>query len=131
MRLLDWMQQPHRDQSDTEAQSSRWRTVGVHFYGHDGRYPPATWADSPERFAEMIPQIRKHLDNKLEVRITNSEDHPLFHATSNGVEWDGLRLSEYLSKEPHSPGTAKTELGRPKGKHPQRVSRAIDKGIER
>jgi hypothetical protein len=97
MALLDWIKK--RNEVQREAQSGGWRAVGVYLYNSEGRYPPASWAKTPEEFAGMVPQIRNHLDNKLEIRITNGDDHLLFHATKNGIEWDGIRLSEYLSRE--------------------------------
>jgi hypothetical protein len=129
MGVLDWIKK--RNEVQSNAQSNGWRTVGVYFYGPDGRYPPATWAETPQRFVEMVPKIRKHLDNKLEVRITSSDDHLLFHATKNGIEWDGIRLSEYLSREPQCHGAAKTGNDPAKGKYPERVSRKMDNDIER
>jgi hypothetical protein len=124
MALLDWIKKRNQIPTDTPSQTNGWRSVGVHFYNQDGRYPPATWAETPQQFVEMVPQIRKHLDNKLEVRITNGDDHLLFHATSNGIEWDGIRLSEYLSKgrQPNE-----TRVDPAKEKRPGRV----DNGIER
>jgi hypothetical protein len=91
MALLDWIKK--RNEGQREPQSGGWHAVGVYFYNSEGRYPPASWANTPEEFAGMVPQIRNHLDNKLEIRITNSDDHLLFHATKNGIEWDGIRLS--------------------------------------
>jgi hypothetical protein len=108
MALLDWIKK--RNEGQREPQSGGWHAVGVYFYNSEGRYPPASWAKTPEEFAGMVPQIRNHLDNKLEIRITNGDDHLLFHATRNGIEWDGIRLSEYLSKEPLAPETAKTGI---------------------
>jgi hypothetical protein len=69
---MGWIEK--RNDIQTDTQSNGWRTVGVYFYGPDGRYSPATWAETPQRFVEMVPQIRMHLDNKLEVRITSSDD---------------------------------------------------------
>ena len=51
-----------------------------------------------QRFGVMTPQIRKQLDNKLELRITNSGDHLLFHATDKGIEWDGIGLGQRLDR---------------------------------
>ena len=110
MALLDWINKRNQIQTDTPSQTNGWRSVGAYLYNSDGRYPAASWAETPEQFAGMVPQICNHLDNKLEVRITNSEDHLLFHATKNGIEWDGIRLSEYLSKEPQAPEAAKTGI---------------------
>jgi hypothetical protein len=129
MGVQDWIKK--RNEVESNTQSSGWRTVGVYFYRPDGRYSAATWAATPQRFVEMVPQIRKHLDNKLEVRITSSDDHLLFHATKNGIEWDGIRLSEYLSREPQWHGAAKTESDPAKEKFPERVSREMDNDIER
>jgi hypothetical protein len=93
MRFLDWMKDSvARQRNDDHGRG--WQRLGVYLYRADGRYPPATWAETPQAFYEMIPAIQKHLDNKLEVRITNGDDHMLFHATGKGIEWDGIGLSE-------------------------------------
>jgi hypothetical protein len=97
MGLLDWVK---RDSAMTRSQNddrgSGWPRVNVYFYRADGRYPPASHAETPEQFAAMIPKIRNQVDNRLEVRITNGDDHLLFHATGKGVQWDGIGLSQHL-----------------------------------
>jgi hypothetical protein len=124
MALLDWINKRNQIQTDTPSQTNGWRSVGAYLYNSDGRYPAASWAETPEQFAGMVPQICNHLDNKLEVRITNSEDHLLFHATKNGIEWDGIRLSEYLSREQQA-NKAISEI------EPERMARDKDRGMER
>jgi hypothetical protein len=95
MGYLDWMEGSKvRSMHDDEGHG--WEKLGVYLYRADGRYPPATWAETPKEFGEMIPAIRAHIHKKLEVRITNSEDHLLFHATQNGIEWDGIGLRPFL-----------------------------------
>lgn len=98
MPFLDWMKKsPVRQMHDDRG--SGWKTVGIYLYRADGRYPSATWATTPQQFEKMIPQIREHIDKKLEVRITNAEDQLLFHATHKGIEWDGCGLAPMLKHE--------------------------------
>jgi hypothetical protein len=95
MGFLDWMDRSKvRSMHDDEGRG--WERLGVYLYRADGRYPPAVWAETPQEFGEMIPAIRAHIGKKLEVRITNGEDHLLFHATRNGIEWDGIGLRPFL-----------------------------------
>jgi len=99
MGLLDWVKKDSavaRNQNDDRG--GGWESLNVYFYHADGRYPPASHAETPEQFGAMIPQIRKQLDNKLELRITNSGDHLLFHATDKGIEWDGIGLGQHLDR---------------------------------
>jgi hypothetical protein len=103
MGLLDWIKNRNETKPEMPTEGSGWRSVGVYFYRPDGRYPPASWAQTPQQFVEMIPQIKKHLDEKLEVRITNGDDHLLFHATQKGIEWDGIGLSPILDHERSKP----------------------------
>lgn len=98
MSFLDWMNRS-KVQSMSDERGSAWQRLGVYFYRSDGRYPPATWAETPQQFADMIPKIREHLDKKLEVRITNSDDHLLFHATDKGIEWDGIGLKPMMDHD--------------------------------
>lgn len=98
MALLDFMKRSDvRGMHDDRG--SGWERVGAYLYRADGRYPPATWAETPEQFVKMIPKIREHVDNKLKVRITNTDDHLLFHATDKGVEWDGIGLKPMLDHD--------------------------------
>lgn len=93
MGFADWMRREAlRSQSDVGS----WHRIGVYLYRADGRYPPPTWAETREQFMGMVPKIRQHIDNKLEVRITNGSDHLLFHSTKKGIEWDGIGLSPVL-----------------------------------
>lgn len=96
--LLDFMNRS-KVRSMSDEQGSAWQRVGVYLYRADGRYPPATWAETPEQFAQMIPNIRQHVDKRLEVRVTNTHDHLLFHATDNGIEWDGIQLKPLLDHD--------------------------------
>jgi hypothetical protein len=69
MGFLDWMERSKvRSMHDDEGHG--WERLGVCLYRADGRYPPATWAETPQEFGEMIPAIRSHIRKKLEVRIT-------------------------------------------------------------
>jgi hypothetical protein len=95
MAFLSWMNRnaaPENERGTTVG----WQRLGVYLYRNDGRYPPATWAETPQQFAGMIPKIREHIANRLEVRITNGDDHLLFDATQKGIEWDGIGLSRHL-----------------------------------
>jgi hypothetical protein len=92
-----------RSKSDTgihvanaPAEMKQWKTVGVYFHQADGRHPGPVWADTPEKFNDLIPDIRRQIESKLELRITNGDDHLLFHSTKNGVEWDGIGLRRFL-----------------------------------
>ena len=96
MGFLNWL---NRNAAPHNEQGHAWERLGVYLYRADGRYPPATWAETPQQFAKMIRQIRKHVDKKLEVRITNTDDHLLFHATEKGIEWDGLALTPLLDHD--------------------------------
>lgn len=98
MGLPDFMNRS-KVRAMSDERGSEWQRVGVYFYNAEGRYPPATWAEIPEQFANMIPKIREHVDRKLEVRITNTDDHLLFHATDKGFEWDGIRLQTMLDHD--------------------------------
>jgi hypothetical protein len=101
MRLIDRIlgQRNEKDVSNTsEPITPKWKRTGVHLYQPDGRYA-TKWAETPQDFSDMVSDIRRHMDNRLEVRITNSEDHLLFHSTKNGVEWDGIGLSRFLEHE--------------------------------
>jgi hypothetical protein len=83
----------------TETTKPEWKTAKVYLYREDGRYPAPRWAETPQQFSDMVPDIRRHIDNKLEVRVTNGDDHLLFHSTKNGVEWDGIGLSRFLEHD--------------------------------
>lgn len=98
MAFLDWMKKSpvHQMHDDT---GSGWKPVGVHLYQADGRYPSATWAQTPQQFEKMIPSIREHIHKKLEVRIVDTQDQLLFHATQKGIEWDGSGLAPLLKRE--------------------------------
>jgi len=73
--------------------SAGWEWLGIYLYRADGTYTRAEWVKSPEELVAHVPQIREHMKNRLEVRITNSDDELLFHAIDNSVEWDGIGLS--------------------------------------
>ena len=77
-----------------------WKSLGVYLYRADGTYIRAKWAKTPEDFRKMLPKIGKHLKKRLEVRITNSGDELLFHATDKGIEWDGMELESLLQLQP-------------------------------
>jgi hypothetical protein len=98
MALLDWVK-PSTVRGMHDDQGNGWQRLGVYLYRADGRYPPATWAETPQQFVKMIPKIREHVDNRLEVRITNSDDHLVFHATDKGVQWDGIQLKPLLDTD--------------------------------
>lgn len=98
MAFLSWMNRnaaPENERGTTVG----WQRLGVYLYRNDGRYPPATWAETPKEFAGMVRQIREHVDKKLEVRITNPGDQLLFHATKEGIEWDGINLKPILDED--------------------------------
>jgi len=79
MGFLGWMKKDSRvAHSQNDDRGGGWQRLNVYFYRADGRYPPASHAETPDQFAAMIPQIRKQVDNRLELRITNSSDHLLF-----------------------------------------------------
>ena len=103
MGYLDWINRSAAPRSKSDDRGTEWQTVSVYFYRADGRYPPASRAETGEQFAAMIPKISRHIDDKLEVRITNGEDHLLFHATQKGIEWDGIALSQILDHERSKP----------------------------
>lgn len=98
MAFLDWMKKGPARQMHDDA-GGGWKTVGVYFYRADGRYPAPSWAQTPQQFEKMIPQIREHVNKKLEVRIVDAQDHLLFHATDKGIEWDGSGLTPLLKNE--------------------------------
>jgi hypothetical protein len=100
MGLLDWM---NRAPENEQGRAPEWQTLKVYLYRHDGRYGPPNWAETPEEFTKMIPQIRKHMDGKLEVRVTNCDDHLLFHATDKGIEWDGINLGKVIEHDRKQP----------------------------
>jgi hypothetical protein len=79
---------------------SEWKLLGVYLYRADGTYTRAMWAKTPEDFRNMLPKIRKHVKNRLEVAITTTGDEMLFHATDKGIEWDGLGLEPLLNLQP-------------------------------
>lgn len=79
---------------------SEWKWLGVYLYRADGTYTRAMWAKTSEDFRKMLPKIRKHVKNRLEVRITNTGDELLFHATDKGIEWDGMELESLLKLQP-------------------------------
>ena len=109
MAFLDWMKKsPARQMHDDSG--SGWKPVGIHFYRADGKHPSATWAQTPQQFEKMIPRIREHLHKKLEVRIVNTQDQLLFHATDKGIEWDGSGLAPLLKRERKS--TSMERFGR-------------------
>ena len=98
MGFLDWtrrgaVRQMHDDRGGA------WQPIGIYLYRADGRYGAATWADTPQQFEKMIPQIRECMSQKREVRITNTRDELLFHATAKGIEWDGCGLAPVLKQE--------------------------------
>jgi hypothetical protein len=86
-----------------------WRRVGVYFYRADGRYPAPTWAENPQQFNDLIPDIRRQIESKLELRITNGDDHLLFHSTKRGIEWDGIRLGHFLEHDRESHAASKKD----------------------
>ena len=118
MAWLDWTKRGAAQQQ-TGARLLGWQRVGVYLYRADGRYPPATWAETPKQFAEMLPVIQRHIDNKLEVRITNGDDHLLFHATDKGIEWDGIRLGPVLDEDRKKAHEKQPEGDRNKVKRPR------------
>jgi hypothetical protein len=99
MGYLDWMKGSGATRNKSDDQGGGWQRLHVYFYREDGRYPPAKHAETPEAFAEMVPKIREHIDKKLEIRITNGDDHMLFHATQKGIEWDGIQLEPILEHD--------------------------------
>lgn len=105
MGLLDFVKGRGNDRNESPG----WQPVAVYLYRADGRYPPARWAQTPEQFAEIAPRISEHMSKRLEVRVTNTQDQMLFHATEKGVEWDGIGLGLYLEEERarNSPGDAR------------------------
>lgn len=113
MGYLDWIKGASAPRSKSDERGVEWQKLKIYFYRADGRYPPASWAETGGQFTAMIPKISQHLDNKLELRITNSEDQMVFHATQKGIEWDGIGLSPILDHErskPKSLYTIKMEL---------------------
>ncbi len=98
MAFLDWMKKNPARQAHDDA-GGGWKAVGVYFHRADGRYPAARWAETPRQFEKMIPQIREHVNKKLEVRIVDTRDRLLFHATDKGIEWDGSGLTPLLRQE--------------------------------
>jgi hypothetical protein len=112
MRLIDRILGGRNDKGDNgklEPVKPEWKRVGVYFYRADGRYPPAKWAQTPQQFSDMVPDIRRHIDGKLEVRITNSDDHLLFHSTKNDVEWDGIGLGKFLARDSEAHGASRRD----------------------
>lgn len=100
MGLFDWMNSRAVRSMSDEQGGGGWPRLGIYLYRADGRYGPAKWAETRQEFARMIPAIRDHVDRKLEVRITNTDDHLLFHATQKGIEWDDIRLGPWLANHP-------------------------------
>jgi hypothetical protein len=96
MRFLSWMK---RAPENEQGRPPGWETLKVHFYRPDGRYGPPDWAETPKEFAGIVRQIREHVDKRLEVRITNPGDQLLFHATKEGIEWDGINLKPILDED--------------------------------
>lgn len=99
MGYLDWIKRPARVFEKNDERGRAWRTLNVYLYRADGRYGPPVHAERPETFPAVVRQIREHVDNKLEVRITNGDDHLLFHATAKGIEWDGIGLTPILDHD--------------------------------
>jgi hypothetical protein len=98
MGFLDWIKTNPVRQMHNDA-GAGWKTVGIYFYRADGRYSAASWAQTPQQFEKMFPRIREHLNRKLEVRIVDTQDRLLFHATDKGIEWDGSGLAPLLKHE--------------------------------
>ena len=90
MPFLDWMKRGQVYQKSDESHPGLAKGGCISVPRRHGRYPPAMWLETPQQFAEIIPKIQEHMDNKLEVRITNGDDHLLFHATPKGIEWDDI-----------------------------------------
>jgi hypothetical protein len=96
MGFMNWVK---RAPENEQGHRPGWQTLKVYLYGRDGRYGSPNWAETSQEFVDMVPKIREHVDNKLEVRITNGDDHLLFHATEKGIEWDGIKLTPMLDKD--------------------------------
>jgi hypothetical protein len=103
MGYLNWIKSSASPRSKSDDRGAGWQPVSVYFYRADGRYPPASRAETAGQFVAMIPKIGRHIDDKLEVRITDGNDHLLFHATQKGIEWDGIALSPILDHERSKP----------------------------
>ena len=82
-----------------ESRNEEWNWIGVYLYRADGTYFRARWLKSPQDLVNMLPKIRTHIRSGRDVAITNSADEMLFHATKNGIEWDGLGLEPLLQQE--------------------------------
>jgi hypothetical protein len=85
-----------REATKPEKPAVNFERVGIYEYRADGRYHGATWVDTPEAFAEMIPRLSQHIEEGKELRITDASDRLLFQAKDKKVEWDGIGISPLL-----------------------------------
>ena len=77
-------------------QSGGWKPLAVFLYRADGTYTCAEWVKTPKELEALLPKLRENVLKRLEVRITNYSDELLFHATSNGIEWDEIGLKPLM-----------------------------------